>query len=365
MSSLYNILRRSSDSKTKEQMAKTGTTSTGEAPEGDKTKTGRKGKKKADSTSKSITCIACKQVFTEMDAKIVCCDRCENWYCNKCAHISDEGYRFLSSREAENISWFCNTCKDPARSAVLEDKSIEDKCREYTDKLHQKLKLLELNMQKKAESTELQDLQKRLEECEKNINRLQEDKQEGQTWADIVDSNEKKTVEEVVEKSLKERDNEEKERQNRRKNIIIFGLPESKKSEPDERKDEDVKKFVGLCKNKIMINMCNEDIEKAIRLGKVTEDKERPLLITLKDENKKREVFQNLNKLRDAGAPFNKVIITHELTKKQKEELKDKIQEAQEKERQDESGDFMYRVRGPPWSWYIKKIPKRQLQQLI
>ena len=45
---------------------------------------------------------------------------------------------------------------------------------------------------------------------------------------------------------------------------------------------------------------------------------------------------------------------------KQKEKLKDKIEEAREKERNNESGEFMYRVRGPPWSWYvkIKKIKK-------
>ena len=102
MSNMYNILRRNSDNKTKEQMAKTGNgTSAGESSEGDKTKTGKRGKKtKADNTIKSITCIACKQVPTEMDAKIVCCDRCENWYCNKCAHISDAGYSFLSSRKS-------------------------------------------------------------------------------------------------------------------------------------------------------------------------------------------------------------------------------------------------------------------------
>ena len=43
--------------------------------------------------------------------------------------------------------------------------------------------------------------------------------------------------------------------------------------------------------------MTNDHIERAIRLGKVTEGKDRPLLVTMKDENKKREVFQNLNKL--------------------------------------------------------------------
>ena len=32
-------------------------------------------------------------------------------------------------------------------------------------------------------------------------------------------------------------------------------------------------------------------------------------------EAKKRELFQNLNKIRHAGEPFSKVIITHDLTK--------------------------------------------------
>ena len=36
---------------------------------------------------------------------------------------------------------------------------------------------------------------------------------------------------------------------NRRRNIIVFKLPESKKPEPEDRKEEDIKKFIGLCKS--------------------------------------------------------------------------------------------------------------------
>ena len=80
-----------------------------------------------------------------------------------------------------------------------------------------------------------------------------ENRNEVKTWADIMDTPEKRTVEEVIAKSLKERDNGKKKRQNRRRNIIIFELPESKKSEPEDRKEEDVKKFVGFCKGIIKI----------------------------------------------------------------------------------------------------------------
>ena len=72
-----------------------------------------------------------------------------------------------------------------------------------------------------------------------------------------------------------------------------------------------------------------ESLEKAIRLGRASDDKERPLLVTLKEENKKREIFKNLNKIREAGAPFDevtKVTVAHDLTMKQKKKKRIKGQ---------------------------------------
>ena len=54
---------------------------------------------------------------------------------------------------------------------------------------------------------------------------------------------------------------------------------------------------------------------------------------------------------------INKVVMTHDLTVRQWKEL---IKEAHEKEQQDETGSFMYRVRGPPWMWRIKKIARNK-----
>ena len=50
--------------------------------------------------------------------------------------------------------------------------------------------------------------------------------------------------------------------------------------------------------------------------------------------------------------------MTHDLTVRQREELKELIKEANEKEQQD--GSFMCRVRGPPWMWRIKKIARNK-----
>ena len=54
------------------------------------------------------------------------------------------------------------------------------------------------------------------------------------------------------------------------------------------------------------------------RVKSVLRIQDRPLLITLKEEAKKRELFQNLIKIRDTGELFSKVIIPHDLTKKQR-----------------------------------------------
>ena len=90
-----------------------------------------------------------------------------------------------------------------------------------------------------------------------------------------------------LKKSLKDRDIEERERQNRRKNIIVFGLPESDKSEPETRREEDIQKMVGLCRNICKIDITSSNVRRAVRLGKATENNERPLFIVMDEETKK------------------------------------------------------------------------------
>ena len=74
---------------------------------------------------------------------------------------------------------------------------------------------------------------------------------------------EERTVEEVMEKLLEVRNNEEKE-WNRRRNKIVFELPESKKPEPEDRKEGDIKKFTVLCKSIMMITFDQGITEHAI-----------------------------------------------------------------------------------------------------
>ena len=51
-----------------------------------------------------------------------------------------------------------------------------------------------------------------------------------------------------------------------------------------------------------------------------------------------------LNKIRESEVPFNKINIAHDLTKKQKEELQEKIKEAQDKEENYQSVKWIYHM---------------------
>ena len=138
----------------------------------------------------------------------------------------------------------------------------------------------------KVQNKKLLDrLQRRIENIEKSIRKLGSEDKEDKPWSTITGTSTE--VEEVIQKSLKDRDIEERERQNRRKNIIVFGLPESDKPEPETRKEEDIQKMVGLCRNICKIDITSRDVRRAVRLGKATENNERPLLIAMDKETKK------------------------------------------------------------------------------
>ena len=73
---------------------------------------------------------------------MICCDKCQKWYCTKCVNITDAFYSFLASKETDDIAWFYKACKEQAKKAIIKDKCIEDKSKEYIKKINKKLRKL-------------------------------------------------------------------------------------------------------------------------------------------------------------------------------------------------------------------------------
>ena len=160
------------------------------------------------------------------------------------------------------------------------------------------------------------------------------------------------TKPEVLESVL----SEVNERKQREGNIVLFGLAESKIDNKDER-DNREKKIIQEITSECGVELDGEDITAVRRLGKFDITKmKRPLLVTLKNTSKKRDIFKNFNKLKNSR--FGDVRISNDLTKAERDKERDLYQKAKEMQSSDSTGHFLYKVRGPPWDRKIQKIKK-------
>ena len=120
---------------------------------------------------------------------------------------------------------------------------------------------------------------------------------------------------------------ESTERENRKKNAIIFNMPEEDGDQTDSRK------FIEMCQTSLAITLV---VEKTYRLGKKgAENSMRPLVVRLPEERMHRLLLLKAKQLRQSqNQNETKVFIRPDLTKMQQieskslhAELKNKIQE--------------------------------------
>ena len=148
---------------------------------------------------------------------------------------------------------------------------------------------------------------------------------------------------------------------------MIYNLPESKQADKDIAYNEDVGSFLDITE------ICETtferaDVTQAIRLGKkfTEEDKPRPLLLKLSDEQKKKLLFKKLELWRKhqehermEGDDSPLIIVAHDMSQEQRIEKKAMLQEAKLKsEELPTESPHRFVVRGPPWHMSIKKITK-------
>ena len=137
--------------------------------------------------------------------------------------------------------------------------------------------------------------------------------------------------------------------QNKKNNIIIRGLKETKR-ENDIKNVVDLNRAIG-----------NEDFNRSnilniTRLGEKNE-RERPLKVELDSFVTKLRIMRNAKYLLEKPEYYN-ISIQHDLTKFQMIEYRRLIQRSMEDEANDKEGNFKYRVRGPPGQWNIVKFSK-------
>jgi len=105
--------------------------------------------------------------------------------------------------------------------------------------------------------------------------------------------------------------------------------------------------------------MSEDDLHNVFRLGRCG-DVARPLLVQFVSYSSKNILMESLYKLKHADTKFRSVVISHDMTKQEREDCKKLVEEAKVIASDDTSGEFVYRVRGLPGQMKIVKFRIRQ-----
>ena len=110
---------------------------------------------------------------------------------------------------------------------------------------------------------------------------------------------------------------EVEERQQRRNNVMIFGLPEKSHGSLIERKNHDNGAIHDLFDT---MGIADASVEETRRIGRITDNKIRALKVTLKDQNTKQKILRSAKELRKSSR-FRHVFLANDATKWQQKEL--------------------------------------------
>ena len=257
-------------------------------------------------------CLVCDEPCEE-DRDSLECYNCRQWAHKTCAGLKDEVFKTLTTNT--NLQWTCCPCTDGERKKMTGSEV----------KLDLLMSMIPM----------ISKVSERLESMERGLGeRKLEEK-----------------IEEVVERKLADALEEAKEKEKRKKNLIIVNLKESAKTEIAERKVEDLKEVKKLLSK--VAEVGDDDISEPVRLGKVGGNKPRMLKVTIKTEEKKREILKKAPQLNtNTTQAKDRVFINPDLTNKEREQERQLRDEKRERER---NGEKDLVIRGG-------RIVKRRIQ---
>lgn len=261
-----------------------------------------------------MICKSCEGSIDECH-KAIMCDKCDEWFHQKCSALSNNEYKILQQGNA-SIKWFCNNCQttDTVSEEPLEVNAKLDKIMELLANLTERVAKIEnLAGDVKRHGELLSSQEERIARLESNML-----KSDGTTSFDDMNT---------AIRELKDRDA-------RKQNIIIHNLPESTASNSAEReKDDEV-----AVKNLVEEGLETEVIStKCVRLGRKSEGKCRLLKVVISNVEMKKQILRNASRLKNNEAYAN-VFITNDLTyqeRQQQRKLRSELNQRKEAGEQD------------------------------
>ena len=330
-------------------------------------KTKRPTDEKADSSFSDSDevwqCKFCKERFSDDNDKLLECERCYKKVCLQCTDGEVDEARYEQfSQEGCPFSWFCSECKPNAMQAIQKDFKIEETCKNYFEiirkEFSEKFKLIDHRFKKLNQTIENQasakvneklgtvedeikkindrldnisetKVEDKLKEMEKNMSELKENTTQNKSTSDV------KTV-------IQDSTNEMEEREKRKTNIIFFGIPESKSTDSELRRSEDMETVNRLGKEVFEVE--ESVFLKSSRIGKPNDKSTRPLKVVVDSADRVNHILKSAKKLGDEEfKEFKHISIQRDMTPLELEQNKKLLKiryQLREKTKREQTGEI-------------------------
>ena len=259
-------------------------------------------------------------------------------------------YYIINSLEKWGSRWFCSEClnETPTPNSNPMQKQLQ----------RISAQMVSMNAQIKN----ITDAQDKLEKTSVKIPNAAEAINESKeisksSWVEIMDEDSGKQKINMITSLAKEVLNNQKqlsvEREDREKNVIIFGATEENKNV--ENSENDQLFFKTMCEDALEYKESLEVDIKRIPNSKPNQD--RPMKVTFKDTWSKRKFLSSLHKLK-GNDKYSNIRVSHDMCIADREENAKLLKEAHKKNTEEKPTTFKYKVRGPPWAMKIVKVPQ-------
>jgi len=290
------------------------------------------------------SCCTCGIVVTD-DVKALQCDRCLNrdiWKCAQCLNLTNDLYDSLTSDGSVPLRWFCDSCDkqimDRNYSMPTYPNDKLDHLITAIEKLMNRYEDVEKQLATKCSISEALKLEQRINDLEQKLLKYDnevapkitelEDQIKVTVQSSSVDKENAISDEDLIKFVVQEEINRKSAEEDRKRNVVIYRVPERKTDNVSERKSNDIEFVKDLLDGMFNMKMEDSNIEKLYRLGRWEDGKARPLLVAFRNYEDKEFIMANLSNLKKPLDKFKGVAIAHDLHPKEREENRKLVEEA-------------------------------------
>ena len=254
------------------------------------------------SIRKAKTTYPCGKCGENCSTGMACvgCHMCEQWFHQRCIEGMNIEYFDNMKKSHDLLGWsgfLCKTCRRIVGKLNKNMKEISDKVTELQNQM------VVMKMDRDTLMARIETLEGKAENAREGLKGVEEG---------MI-----KTKEEIKE----EMRNDIREKEERSKNIVVYGVEESEASEGEQRKEDDKKQVEEMTRS---IKVELGEFEVKFRAGKKKDDgKPRPMVVRIEEEEMRERILSNARKLAKTEK-WRRVFVAPDMTWEQREDEKKK-----------------------------------------